>query len=138
MQFIRPNGSAFEIPDSWWKRADMKGFIPKTASFVAGEPEMDTICREIQIVNLADIEPVTRAIGQGGFFEDRLASILEAIRSDTPLPPIKIHIPRTPIAGGYRYRLYHGYHRYYASIAAGFSEIPACIDDEPVAPSPAP
>ena len=53
-----------------------------------------------------------------------MISILQAFRNKTYLPPVEV-IEKCP--DGYRYRLYYGVHRYYASVAAGFSHSPVSI-----------
>ena len=78
------------------------------------------------VVSVAEIEPIRRAheCDAGGFYRDRLVSVLKGFVSDIELPPIEIHeLP----SGVFRYGLRGGFHRYFASIAAGFTEIPAVV-----------
>jgi hypothetical protein len=55
-------------------------------------------------------------------------SILDAFFRDCPLPPVEVTTDET---GRFRYKVYNGMHRFYASIAVGFSHLPVVeiIDD---------
>ena len=52
----------------------------------------------------------------------RMVSVLHAILSRTPLPPVEVE---EPSLGDYHYRLHHGAHRFFASVAVGFTDMPA-------------
>lgn len=60
-------------------------------------------------------------LSHGGFDRMRMIDILVGIASRSPLPPVPI-VERPE--GAYRYRLCNGTHRFYASVAAGFSHLP--------------
>jgi ParB-like chromosome segregation protein Spo0J len=62
--------------------------------------------------------------GYGGFTQDRMVSVLQDIALRREIWPIEII---EDASGAYRYRLYNGAHRFHASIAAGFSLIPAIL-----------
>jgi ParB-like chromosome segregation protein Spo0J len=53
-----------------------------------------------------------------------MVGVLDAIRHDRTLPPIEVV---EAISNLYGHRLYHGRHRLAASIAVGFSLVPAVI-----------
>jgi len=53
-----------------------------------------------------------------------MVSVLDAIRCDGTLPPIEVV---EAISDAYSHRLYHGRHRLAASIAVGFSLVPAVV-----------
>jgi hypothetical protein len=55
---------------------------------------------------------------------DRMVSVLDAISRDRALPPIEV---LEAIGDACSYRLYHGRHRLAASIAVGFTLIPAVV-----------
>ena len=81
----------------------------------------------IEVIALSDIEPFSHGPGVTGLERSRAFSILDALHCGTPLPPINVY--RLPIfEEGYRFRLYHGYHRYHLCLALGFSHIPAAIN----------
>ena len=52
----------------------------------------------------------------------RMVSVLRAIVSRTALPPVKVE---ELSLDDYHYRLHHGAHRFFASVAVGFTLIPA-------------
>lgn len=60
-------------------------------------------------------------LGHGGFNRERMIDVLRAIASQIPLPPIGV-VDRPK--GPYRYLPEQGTHRFYASVAAGFSHVP--------------
>ena len=51
----------------------------------------------------------------------RMVKVLHAIVSRTALPPVEVE----ELVGDYHYRLHHGAHRFFASVAVGFTLIPA-------------
>ena len=53
-----------------------------------------------------------------------MLSVLDAIRRDATLPPIEVV---EAISDLYSHQLYHGRHRLAASIAVGFSLVPAML-----------
>jgi uncharacterized ParB-like nuclease family protein len=55
---------------------------------------------------------------------DRMVSVFDAFSRELALPPIEVVDASRK---GYRYWLYHGRHRLAASIAVGFSVVPAVI-----------
>lgn len=115
------NGRPFEIPDVWWDAGGMLGFTPCARAFsVAPQNADDTIVD----VPISDVTPPERNSGVQPFNEERMISILSAFRSGTPLPPIEVNETSAP---PYRYKVYDGYHRYYASAAAGFSNLAVIV-----------
>ena len=76
------------------------------------------------ILRVNDIAVEARDLGVPDFERDRMVSVLTAIRLDHALPPIDV-----TEAGGeaFTHTLYHGRHRLAASIAVGFSLVPAVI-----------
>ena len=70
---------------------------------------------------ISAIEPPTQRMAtKPGLAKARVVPILLAISSGNPLPPVQLEA-----IGNDRYQLVAGFHRYCASIAAGFQEIPA-------------
>ena len=91
----------------------------------------------IMIIPVEDVAPVWRELSHGVFNDhpvagparQRVTSILKAFCSDTPLPPIDV--VRTASKNERPFQMYHGVHRLYCSIAAGFSAIPSIdVTDE--------
>lgn len=78
------------------------------------------------IVPITEVEPPHRI--DGLWFRDRhtVVKLLQSIRNGVALPPIEVW------SKGKRSALYtvrDGFHRFYLSIAVGFTEIPLDIDD---------
>ena len=111
----------FEIPDEWWVAAGVSNFVSKTSAFVATfNPDWPTV-----LVPFSDVQAPKRDVGVIGLHEDRTTSLLRAFIDGTPVPPIEVHVPLGQIAC--RFTVCAGYHRYYTSIAVGFTMLPVSI-----------
>jgi hypothetical protein len=120
MIFHTPSGVAFDIPNDWWAFADMPGFRPASDYYPYSPCKGD-----FEIVLLSDIEPLKRTAGTPLFRKSRLVLILFGFQSPwCALPPIELH-PNSQ--GQFRYRMHNGCHRYYASIAAVYTQIAALV-----------
>ena len=114
-----------ELPPSWLSRAGMTAFYPRQSSYVAGANENANL-PAAEEVPLAAIRPPKRSPGIQGLVEDRTISILRALATNTPLPPVIVYsVPD----GSFAYRLGAGFHRYYISRLVGFQAIPANVLD---------
>jgi ParB-like chromosome segregation protein Spo0J len=69
---------------------------------------------------MSDVAPPERDPGQ------RMIEILNAIREGIFLPPVAVYEKLSP---PYRYEVYDGYHRYYASAAAGLVDLIRRVND---------
>jgi hypothetical protein len=123
MKFKTPDGEPFEISTDLWQRAGMPDFVGSRCCYQTE----DTPCT---LVPTSDIVPLKREPGIPGFGENglndgRLESILQAFRDDIQLPPVQLIELKS--GGRYRYKIYHGVHRFYASVAAGFSHLPVKV-----------
>jgi hypothetical protein len=124
MRFPYPRFPAeFEIPDDWWAEAGMRGFAPTTTSYLSTDPVA-------HLVPLRDIEPPFRFREYphdfGGFERARMVRILSGFVAGADIeavPLIKLPMPDAPQAP-FHYRVYNGFHRFYASVAAGFACLP--------------
>lgn len=125
MLFHYPNNSGtFEIDGQWWSEAGMNGFCPRNKAFPQrGQWHWDGNI-VFKIIPLLSIESPKRAEGILLFKKDRMIRILEGIRNSAPIPPIEIQTKET---GDYPYTVHNGVHRFYASIAVGFTHVPAFI-----------
>ena len=92
----------------------------------------------VQPIRIDDVSPVRRKLSAGVFNDDidtglsakeRVMSILRAIRDNVPLPPVEI--VDCPAGSSYRYKLTHGVHRLYCSLAAGFTHVPTVKGFDP-------
>jgi hypothetical protein len=117
VRFTRPAGGTFEIPDEWWRFADMNTFSLDGARCFPVDP-----ARVDDLVPVVDIEPPERDPGVAPFKKAKMVPILMAFVSSNALPPIEVC--RLGVAAPYRYRLYDGYHRFYASVAVGYPMVP--------------
>lgn len=121
MVFQYPNKScgSFEIPDHWLAQSGATEFVSQQEAFAAS-PD-----KEFQLIRASEIEPPKRNPGVTGLHEDRTVSVLKALLSKTPLPPVEIK--PAEMDSTFKYKVHHGYHRYHAAVALGFETIPSII-----------
>ena len=111
----------FEIPDAWLRATGASNFVPRELAFVAtSNPDYPTI-----LLPVSDIQAPRRDVGVRGLHEDRTRSLLRAFVEGTPVPPLEVHRLPEQITGQFSVR--DGYHRYFASIALGFTNLPVSI-----------
>jgi hypothetical protein len=125
MKFQTGSGAPFEIPTDWWERAGMLRFVRRTPHYAF------TDTGRVRIVPIAEIAPLSRSpnlpgYSRDGFDERRMVSVLSAFCSGAPLPPVEVN---ECDSGGFRYALYDGMHRFYASIAAGYPLLPVVVNE---------
>ena len=124
MKFVTPgDGVEFEIPDEWWSFAEMSNFSAGSAgNFYPYHANQ----KPIEVVPIADIESPIRNAGFQPFRKYKLVPVLLAFTSpECALPPVEVvALPGGP---GTRYRVINGFHRYYASIAAGYTKLPVIV-----------
>jgi hypothetical protein len=86
------------------------------------------------LVRLDSIEPPRmdqrQHLDHGGFSRTRMVSILKGIATQSVLPPIELEEQD----GENAYRLHSGAHRFYASVAVGFSHVPAVVLNSALVP----
>ena len=121
MRFFTPApGISFDIPDDWWTFAEMTQFGGSEAGFY---PPCDPNC---EVLDLDHIEPPQRSPGVPMFKKYKLVPVLLAFHSpECALPPVQVVLKADP--DRYRYTVYNGFHRFYASAAAGFGSLPVRI-----------
>lgn len=122
MRFSTPRKDfEFDIPDEWWSFAEMEKAISNPGAYYPYSPASD----DIQVISLYDIEPPQRSKGVPPFKKYKLVPVLLAFQSpECALPPLEIAMLQGSI---YQYLLTNGYHRYYSSIAVGFTHAPAIV-----------
>jgi len=123
MRFSMPHfPGEFEIPDDWLSEAGIVGFKPNDRAYRSTAGAL--------LVPLTEIEPVARFVAYPkdfrGFDRVRLVRLLKGFVAGDEIEATEaIELPIQDIcAGPYRYRVCDGYHRYHASIAAGFDMLP--------------
>ena len=126
MRYAMPNFPCeFEIPDDWLTEAGVVGFIPTTAAY---RSTSDAV-----LVPLAAIEPPYRVLAVPkdwrGFDRSRFISVLKGIVTAAEIEPVPLlELPVFEFAPTtYRFRVRNGFHRFYASIVAGFESLSAEI-----------
>ena len=126
MKFPTPlQDRTFEIPDDWWQFCDMHAVVRVGQYY----PYTERPGHIVEIVELTQIQPLTRAVGEKGFRKYKLIPVLMAFQDPTGLlPPIQIQCLADDHV--YRFKLVNGFHRYYASVAFGYSSIPAIVGSE--------
>ena len=115
--FQFPNGHPFTIADDWW--SVLIGF-QRSARFYNF-----ALADGVLLVRVDAIEPPhphkRQKHGADGFEEPRMLKVLHGIASGATMDPIVLTM--TPEG----YALYDGFHRLHASVAVGFSHIPAFV-----------
>jgi hypothetical protein len=115
----------FEIPDAWWAEAGMPGFRSSGRAYRSTGAAI--------LIPLREIEPPPRSPEHPkdwrGFDRGRLISILTGIATGAEIEPVPVveppfaDFPQSP----FLYRIYHGFHRFYAAVGAGFECLPVVI-----------
>ena len=134
---ISHHNLAIELNDSWWAEAAMDGFKPTSTAYRVRMN--DTDYRNIFEVKIDEVRPVRRDPGVAIFNDsaeatarERVVSILRGFRSGAPMPPVEV--VSEPAGSLFRYKLVHGAHRFYCSVAVGFSHVPAVMGFDTNAP----
>lgn len=123
MKFRTPSSLEFIIPDDWWQFAEMSSFSPNGGNYY---PYSFQFADTVVVVNLAEVEPPKRNDGVPPFKKYKLLPVLFAFQSpECALPPVEAKVISGD--GKFKYCVLNGYHRYYASVAAGYSMLPIAI-----------
>ena len=120
------HGLQVELPGEWWIGAEMTGFVPRTVAYRVDH----NLFENVQEVRIEEAGSVRRNAGVGifnnseeqGSARERVLRILRGFRSDNAIPPVEI--VEGQAGWPYRYKLIHGAHRFYCSLAAGFKCVP--------------
>lgn len=126
MRFAMPNHPFdFEIPDDWLVGLDLGIVRVEGSAYRAGG--------EATPVPLHVIEPPRRnpwvPLDWRGFSRERFLAVLVRMLNDQeldPVPTFSIPLPERP-PYPYAYRVTDGYHRFFASLAAGYTQLPCRI-----------
>jgi hypothetical protein len=123
------NNFIFELKHEWWVEAGMQGFVASFLSYPVNPESFPD--RRVHQIPIREIAPVLRELSDGvlnndsarGLIaKDRAIHILQGFLTNAMLPPVEV--VALPECSPYRYKLTHGAHRFYLSIAAGFTHIP--------------
>jgi hypothetical protein len=126
MRFPFPRVPAeFELPDAWWSEAGMSRLARRELAYRSTAAD---------VLPLDEIEPPFRLPSAPcdwhGFARERMVAIFKGFVGDIAIPPIVVFpIPPLHDLSGdpFKYRVADGFHRFYASIAAGFHYVPAVV-----------
>ena len=118
------HGLHIELPDEWWVEAETTGFVPRTAAY----PVDRGLFKNVREVRIEEVGPGHRNPGvgifndseEGGTARERVLRILRGFRLDNAIPPVEIVQGQHP----HRYKLTHGAHRFYCSLAVGLTSVP--------------
>ncbi|MCL4501827.1 MAG: hypothetical protein M1438_08205 [Deltaproteobacteria bacterium] len=117
-----------ELDDTWWAEASMQGFVPLNRAYCVSNDAAGG--RRLFEVRIIEVKPLIRDPGVGIFNDnkeasakDRVISILKGFRTRSPIPPVEVVFE--PADSNFRYKLVAGVHRFYCSLAVGFSHVPA-------------
>lgn len=129
MRFVMPmHPCEFELPDDWLAQA---GWLDDAGQRIFQTTDVAyRSTQDAQPIDLKLIEPLGRYYGYEkdfrGFDRERMMNILRGfVAGDTIEAPEAIELPHQDFCRGlFRYRICDGVHRYFASIAAGYSAIP--------------
>jgi hypothetical protein len=129
MRFLH-HDFAFELPEEWWQEAGMVGAVVRGKSY---QPDLSVFPkRSVYFVPLGRVRPVRRQFSHGVFNNDletgltakeRVIAILRGFLAGNAIPPVEV--VELPPSHDFGYELTHGAHRFYCSLTAGFTEVPA-------------
>jgi hypothetical protein len=111
----------FEIPDEWLAEAGVAGFVPDRVAYRSGSA---------QHALLTAVEPPPRLVGYPlswrGLDQVRFIRILKWMVTNTEIEPVPVvAMPYVELGSSpYAFRVRDGVHRFYASVAVGFSHLP--------------
>ena len=126
---VRHHDVAIPLDNAWWEEAEMKDFTPSSNRYVVDTSNLQD--RRVCTIPVLDVVPPRRAPGipvfnksvdEGISAAERVIRILRGFVAGTPIPPVEL--VRT-LNGPHPYKLTAGFHRFYCSIAAGFTHVPA-------------
>ena len=81
----------------------------------------------VAVVPIVEVEPFERAVGVPGLVRSRAHAILIEMSENVPLYPVNVYDQGAGPCTR-KFKLYHGFHRYYLSLAVGFTHLPVVIN----------
>ena len=139
MPRFRHSDFSFCIEDPWWSKAGMAEFRPTAPQYRVDPSDFDGW--QLLSVGVGEVEPLyRRKLNHGnGFFasEEQVVQILRGFIENSAIPPVEV--VKQPAGSDYLYKLHHGAHRFYCSVAAGFSHVPTVeVEPSPLFHEPTP
>jgi hypothetical protein len=130
MKLVHDGSEITELPEEWLAEAGMSSFVPKAESYRVDASSCEG--RRVLNVRIEEVAPVSRSKGVPIFNDDietgrtareRVVCILRGFHADTNLPPVGVTTLKPGSA--HKYKLVAGVHRFYCSLAVGFTSVPA-------------
>jgi len=118
------HGIKIVLLDEWWAEAEMVGFTPISVSYSFDQNSNQEI-NEVRIEDVGPVhrDPLFRDGSEGeGTARERVVRILRDFRLGNHTHPVEIIEGKLEYS--HRYMLTHGAHRFYCSLAAGYTYIP--------------
>ena len=115
------------LDDAWWKKAGMESFIPESNAYTANRSALRAGVK-VCLIAINDVEPLRRDLifrdntEDGTPAEERVIHILKGFVNGDAIHPVEL-IKNFP--GPQLFSLRDGAHRFYCSVAAGFTHVPA-------------
>ncbi len=124
MIFQTPLGDVeFELEDEWWSFCEMESFNPESPYY-----PYDSSNPIVEIVGIESVKPPTRHPDVSPFKIYKMVPVLMAFTSpECALPAVPVK--RIHPSGDYSLELTNGFHRYYASVAVGYTHLPVTIQN---------
>lgn len=114
-----------ELDDAWWIEAGMQNFSPKRKSYRANEEKAER--KETSEVRIDEISSVKRIEifknNENKTARTRVTDLLRGFIDNDAIEPVEVVSESSN--SEFRYKLTHGVHRLYCSLAAGFTHIPS-------------
>jgi len=119
---IQNSKDSFEVPVEWLREVGMEFFVPNSLHYHVNQAHCS------RIVPINEIEPPLRDNGNRWFRDkETVVAILQQIRSEKDIKPIEVWSKKKK--NSIKYVVRDGFHRFYISVALGFSEILIKIND---------
>ncbi|MGD0633003.1 MAG: hypothetical protein ABSA13_01810 [Beijerinckiaceae bacterium] len=117
-----------ELDDAWWAEAGMTGFVPSGRSFCPNVQAAEG--KVIFEARIDEVGSIRRNPGVGIFNDneeatarERVVRILKGFLEGAAIPPVML--VKCTSNSDFRWKIGNGSHRFYCSLAAGFSHVPA-------------
>lgn len=121
MRFPMPHFPCeFEIPDAWLDEAGANGFTPTRAAFCSGSSAVNVLLTAVEPPRLNGYPLSWR-----GLDRVRFVRVLKWMVEDTEIEGVPVlPMPYVDLGSSpYEFRIRDGVHRFYASVAMGFSHL---------------
>jgi hypothetical protein len=118
---------AVTLDNAWWKKAGMESFIRESNAYTADRSRLRAFVK-VCLIAINDVEPLRRDpifrdnIEDGTPAEERVIHILKGFVNGDAIHPVELI---KNFSGPQLFSLRDGAHRFYCSVAAGFTHVPA-------------